>query len=107
MSQVNRTADSFALLEPTADVFHDYLAKRKPEVGGGAAGGSGALKWTGPDVGLVFGPNSQLRAIAEVYAGADSLQAFARDFLAAWDEVMNLDRFHLARSQRGGRNSIP
>ena len=83
------------MLEPTADVFHHYLAKRKPEVGGGAAGGSGALKWTGP----VFGPTSQLRAIAEVYAGAGSLQAYARDFLAAWDEVMNLDRFDVARSQ--------
>ena len=58
--------------------------------------GTGELKWTGTAVGLVFGSNSQLRVIAEVYACADSLQAFARDFLVAWDEVMNLDRFDLA-----------
>ena len=56
----------------------------------------GEFKWPRTDVGLVFGSNSQLRAIAEVYACADSLQAFARDFLTAWDEVMNLDRFDRA-----------
>ncbi|MFN0146954.1 MAG: catalase/peroxidase HPI [Dehalococcoidia bacterium] len=54
---------------------------------------SGALKWTGTRVDLVFGFNSQLRAIAEVYACDDSQQAFVRDFVAAWDKVMNLDRF--------------
>jgi catalase-peroxidase len=58
---------------------------------------SGELKWTGTAVDLVFGSNSQLRAIAEVYACDDSQQAFVRDFVAAWDKVMNLDRFDLAR----------
>ncbi|MDA1050140.1 MAG: catalase/peroxidase HPI [Planctomycetota bacterium] len=58
---------------------------------------SGELKYTGTAVDLVFGSNSQLRAIAEVYACADSQQAFVRDFVAAWDKVMNLDRFDLAR----------
>ena len=53
-------------------------------------------KWTGTRVDLVFGSNSQLRAIAEVYACDDSQQAFVRDFVAAWDKVMNLDRFDLA-----------
>jgi catalase-peroxidase len=56
---------------------------------------SGELKYTGTAVDLVFGSNSQLRAIAEVYACDDSQQAFVRDFVAAWDKVMNLDRFDL------------
>ncbi len=54
------------------------------------------LKWTGTVVDLVFGSNSQLRALAEVYACGDSQQKFVRDFVAAWDKVMNLDRFDLA-----------
>ena len=54
------------------------------------------LKWTGTVVDLVFGSNSQLRAVAEVYACDDSQQAFVRDFVAAWGKVMNLDRFDLA-----------
>jgi catalase-peroxidase len=57
---------------------------------------TGDLKWTGTAVDLVFGSNSQLRAIAEVYASDDAQQAFVRDFVAAWDKVMNLDRFDLA-----------
>jgi catalase-peroxidase len=58
--------------------------------------GSGKLKWTGTRVDLVFGSNSQLRAIAEVYGCDDGHEAFVRDFVAAWDKVMNLDRFDLA-----------
>ena len=58
---------------------------------------TGELKWTGTRVDLVFGSNSQLRAIAEVYGCADSQQKFVRDFVAAWNKVMNLDRFDLAR----------
>ncbi len=58
--------------------------------------GTGELKWTGTAVDLVFGSNSQLRAIAEVYACDDSQQAFVRDFVAAWHKVMSLDRFDLA-----------
>ena len=57
---------------------------------------TGKLKWTGTLVDLVFGSNSQLRALAEVYAASDSQQAFVRDFVAAWNKVMNLDRFDLA-----------
>jgi len=57
---------------------------------------TGALTWTGTRVDLVFGSNSQLRALAEVYACADGQQAFIRDFVAAWTKVMNLDRFDLA-----------
>ena len=57
---------------------------------------TGELKWTGTVVDLVFGSNSQLRALAEVYACSDSQQAFVRDFVAAWNKVMNLDRYDLA-----------
>jgi catalase-peroxidase len=57
---------------------------------------TGELKWTGSRFDLVFGSNSQLRALAEVYASDDSRQKFVRDFVAAWDKVMNLDRFDLA-----------
>ncbi|PLY07424.1 MAG: catalase-peroxidase 2, partial [Desulfuromonas sp.] len=57
---------------------------------------SGKLKWTGSRVDLIFGSNSQLRALAEVYACKDSQDKFVKDFVAAWDKVMNLDRFDLA-----------
>jgi catalase-peroxidase len=57
---------------------------------------TGELKWTGTVVDLVFGSNSQLRALAEVHACSDSQQAFVHDFVAAWNKVMNLDRFDLA-----------
>ena len=54
------------------------------------------LKWTGTRVDLVFGSNSQLRAIAEVYASDDAQEVFVKNFVAAWNKVMNLDRFDLA-----------
>ncbi len=57
---------------------------------------TGKLKWSGTRVDLVFGSNSQLRALAEAYACDDSQEAFVRDFVAAWGKVMNLDRFDLA-----------
>ena len=57
---------------------------------------TGELKWLGTRVDLVFGSNSQLRALAEVYGCADSQEKFVRDFVAAWTKVMNLDRFDLA-----------
>ncbi len=56
---------------------------------------TGDLKWTGTRVDLIFGSNSQLRTIAEVYAGNDSDEMFLRDFIAAWNKVMTLDRFDL------------
>jgi catalase-peroxidase len=58
--------------------------------------GTGELKWTGSRVDLVFGSNSEFRALAEVYACDDAREKFVRDFVAAWDKVMNLDRFELA-----------
>jgi catalase-peroxidase len=65
--------------------------------------GSNQVKWTATAVDLVFGSHSQLRAIAEVYAGSDAGEKFVRDFVAAWAKVMNLDRFDLpGRSRPGG-----
>ncbi|MEV7585968.1 catalase/peroxidase HPI [Streptomyces erythrochromogenes] len=61
----------------------------------GRAGGKGEPRWTATAVDLVFGSNSQLRALAEVYAAKDAREKFVRDFVAAWDKVMNLDRFDL------------
>ena len=57
---------------------------------------SGDLKWTGTRVDLIFGSNSQMRALAEVYASDDTRQKFVRDFATAWNKVMNADRFDLA-----------
>ena len=58
---------------------------------------TGDVKWTGTRVDLVFGSNSQLRALAEVYGSSDAQEKFVQDFVAAWNKVMNLDRFDLAR----------
>ncbi len=57
---------------------------------------TGELKWTGTRVDLIFGSNSQLRALAEVYGCTDSQEKFVNDFVAAWNKVMNVDRFDLA-----------
>jgi catalase-peroxidase len=59
---------------------------------------TGKPKWTATRVDLIFGSNSQLRALAEVYASADAQKKFVDDFVAAWNKVMNLDRFDLART---------
>lgn len=57
---------------------------------------NGAVKWTGTRVDLVFGSNSQLRALSEAYAQNDAKEKFVKDFVAAWTKVMNADRFDLA-----------
>jgi catalase-peroxidase len=62
----------------------------------GRSRATGELTWTGTRVDLIFGSNSQLRALAEVYASDDFGQAFVHDFVRAWTKVMNLDRFDLA-----------
>jgi catalase-peroxidase len=59
---------------------------------------TGAHRWSGTRVDLIFGSNSQLRAVAEVYASADAREKFLHDFVAAWNKVMNLDRFDIAQS---------
>ena len=61
----------------------------------GATARPSEVKWTGTRVDLIFGSHSQLRALAEVYACADSKEKFVKDFVAAWTKVMNLDRFDL------------
>jgi catalase-peroxidase len=88
----------------TNDVFVNLLDMRtewtasesSDNVFEGRDRGTGELRWTATAVDLVFGSNSQLRALAEVYAQDDSKEKFVRDFVAAWDKVMNLDRFDLA-----------
>jgi catalase-peroxidase len=60
--------------------------------------GTGEIKWIATRVDLVFGFNSQLRAIAEVYASADSKEIFVKDFAAAWNKIMNLDRYDLHKA---------
>jgi catalase-peroxidase len=67
-----------------------------PDVFVGRDRASGERRWTGSRVDLVFGANSQLRAVAEVYACKDGRKLFVRDFVAAWAKVMDLDRFDLA-----------
>jgi len=71
-------------------------AANQPEILEGRDRKTGELRWTGTVVDLVFGSNSQLRALAEVYASSDAQQTFLEDFIAAWDKVMNLDRFDVA-----------
>ena len=79
------------------DMATDWQASADSEgVFEGRDRGTGDVRWTGTAVDLVFGSNSQLRAVAEVYACDDSQEPFVRDFVAAWNKVMNLDRFDLA-----------
>ena len=79
------------------DMSTEWKATSKDEdVFEGRDRASGELKWTGTRVDLVFGSNSQLRALAEVYGCEDSKEKFLNDFIAAWNKVMNLDRFDLA-----------
>ncbi len=73
-----------------------WTASEDQEVFEGRERASGDVKWTGSRIDLVFGSNSQLRAIAEVYGCEDSMEKFVHDFVQAWDKVMNLDRFDLA-----------
>ncbi|MFN0090896.1 MAG: catalase/peroxidase HPI [Acidimicrobiales bacterium] len=79
------------------DMGAEWRASSAENVYEGRDRSSGELKWTATAVDLVFGSNSQLRALAEVYASADGQDAFVRDFAAAWVKVMNADRFDLAR----------
>ncbi len=64
---------------------------------------TGKPRWTATAADLVFGAHSQLRALAEVYASDDAKEKFVRDFVAAWDKVMSLDRYDLLAKARGGR----
>lgn len=81
--------------------------EREPSTTEGVYGGleraSGKAKWTATAVDLVFGSHAQLRALCEVYAAADEKEKFVRDFVKAWDKVMNLDRFDQMMGDRPGR----
>jgi catalase-peroxidase len=124
-TQAQTDVESFKVLEPVADAFRNYaqgqhgvftkrpgtlsndffvslLDMRTPWKNSATEGvlkGSdhsiGALKWTGTVVDMIFGSNSQLRALAEVYAADGVKQKFVQDFVAAWVKVTNLDRFDL------------
>jgi catalase-peroxidase len=83
---VNLT-DMSTVWEPTSEAADTFEGRNRK---------TGDLKWTGTRVDLVFGSNAQLRALAEVYAQDDAKEKFVRDFVAAWNKVMNLDRFDLA-----------
>ena len=79
------------------DMDTDWKATSKAEdLFEGRDRASGNVKWTGTRVDLVFGSNSELRAVAEVYASDDGGQRFVDDFVAAWSKVMNLDRYDIA-----------
>jgi catalase-peroxidase len=78
--------DMNTVWKPTSDAAHTFAGNDRK---------TGNTQWTGTRVDLVFGSNSQLRALAEVYAQSDAKEKFVRDFVAAWDKVMNADRFDL------------
>jgi catalase-peroxidase len=87
------TNDFFVnLLDPNVE----WKASPTPNVYEASDRSTGAVKRTATAVDLVFGSNSELRALAEVYASDDAKEKFVRDFAAAWNKVMNLDRFDLA-----------
>ncbi len=88
------TNDFFVNLLDMSTVWHPTM--EDDGVYEGCDRATGKLKWTGTRVDLIFGSNSQLRALAEVYACEDSEEKFVQDFVAVWDKVMNLDRFDLA-----------
>jgi catalase-peroxidase len=79
--------DMGTVWKPTSDAADTYEGRDRA---------TGALKWTATRVDLVFGSNAQLRALAEVYASSDAKKKLVHDFVAAWNKVMNLDRFDLA-----------
>jgi catalase-peroxidase len=87
------TNDFFANL---LDMGTEWQATEDANVFEGCDRTTGDLKWKGSRVDLVFGSNSQLRALAEVYGSEDAEEKFVDDFVAAWDKVMNLDRFDLS-----------
>jgi catalase-peroxidase len=87
------TTDFFVNL---LDMATTWKSSPTPGIFEGRDAASGELKWTGTRADLIFGSNSQLRALAEVYACDDAQGTFVRDFVAAWDKVMRLDRFDLA-----------
>ena len=77
------------------DIGTEWKASESEHVYEGRDRATGKVKWTATAVDLVFGSNSELRALSEVYASADAKEKFVRDFVAGWTKVMNLDRFDL------------
>jgi catalase-peroxidase len=77
------------------DINTEWVPAKEDDIFEGKDRKTGEKKWTGTRIDLVFGSNSQLRAISEVYAQYDAKEKFVKDFVKAWDKVMNLDRFEL------------
>ncbi len=88
------TNDFFVNLLDTATTWKAVSGSQ--DVFEGRDRATGEIRWTGMRVDLIFGSNSELRALAEVYACEDSGEKFVQDFVSAWNKVMNLDRFDLA-----------
>jgi catalase-peroxidase len=95
------TTDFFVNLLAVGTAWRPSAAYNNVYVG--ADRSSGMAMWTATAADLVFGAHSQLRALAEVYASDDAKEKFVRDFVAAWDKVMNLDRYDLLARSRNGR----
>ena len=92
----NRDADQRFLRQPAFDMATEWKPASTGEgLFDGLDRGTGEIKYTATRADLIFGSNSQLRAISEVYASTDAKEKFATDFVAAWTKVMNLDRFDL------------
>jgi catalase-peroxidase len=84
----------------------EWKATSDPNVFEGKDRRTGKVKWTGSRVDLVFGSNSELRALAEVYGASDAKEKFVRDFVAAWHKVMNLDRFDVPRARESAQMAV-
>ena len=97
------TNDFFANL---LDMATEWKGSIEEHVYEGRDRATGDVRWTATAVDLVFGSHSQLRALAEVYAQDDSKEKFVRDFVAAWNKVMNLDRYDLEARERGVRTLV-
>ena len=99
------TNDFFMNLLDIGTEWRPSVSKKNVYEGSDRA--TGKTKWTATAADLVFGAHSQLRALAEVYASEDAQEKFVRDFVAAWNKVMNLDRYDLlAQNSAGRRNAV-
>ena len=86
-----------AVTQPLLDMATEWKPAAEEGIYEGRDRKSGAVKWTGTRVDLIFGSNSQLRALAEVYAEDDAKEKFVKDFVAAWTKVMDADRFDVKK----------
>jgi catalase-peroxidase len=100
------TNDFFVNLLDMRTEWNASGSAEKEKVYEGRDRATGQVKWTATAADLVFGAHAQLRALSEVYASSDAKEKFVRDFVAAWDKVMNLDRFDLIAQRQGVRPTV-